>query len=324
MEAMQIDECLRTLMLGPGATSEEVRRAYLDMVRVWHPDRFQFDLRLRRLAEERLRAINEAYRVLRGIGTEQTAAPQETTNTSGGEPHSTPDPPVFRRPPRARFPARFPFRPPRSLRSKVAYGSAAAALCLAPLAAASWWARMCHVALPLPEVATGQIDNIIPSFPDLMPSNIRETPRQSAAFPDAPPLHSHPTRRGQLEADVIDLKVLKSGAELIPGDDRTGAGELHLVNRTRFDMVAGLLRGKELLREMYVAPGSAASMAHIRLGVYRVLLEAGSELDSKTLRFHHAALPPQLSGPLEFLEISSGSSTSGQFYELILRPDDNR
>jgi curved DNA-binding protein CbpA len=43
------------------ATPEEVRLAYLDLVKVWHPDRFSHDLRLRRKAQEKLADINEAF-----------------------------------------------------------------------------------------------------------------------------------------------------------------------------------------------------------------------------------------------------------------------
>ena len=53
-----------TLGLRPGASFREVRRAYLGLVRQWHPDRFASDPPRQRLAQERLKAINEAYRVL--------------------------------------------------------------------------------------------------------------------------------------------------------------------------------------------------------------------------------------------------------------------
>jgi DnaJ-domain-containing protein 1 len=44
------------------ATEAEVKQAYRDLVKVWHPDRFsENDERLRRKAGERLREINEAY-----------------------------------------------------------------------------------------------------------------------------------------------------------------------------------------------------------------------------------------------------------------------
>jgi hypothetical protein len=52
------------LGLGPGATSVEVKEAYRDLVKVWHPDRFGSDPRLRGKAEDKLKQINNAYLIL--------------------------------------------------------------------------------------------------------------------------------------------------------------------------------------------------------------------------------------------------------------------
>ncbi|MEA2544296.1 MAG: hypothetical protein QOH35_5662 [Acidobacteriaceae bacterium] len=61
---MLTDEALEVLALKPGATPSEIKEAYRDLVKVWHPDRFGNDLRLREKAELQLKLINEAYRVL--------------------------------------------------------------------------------------------------------------------------------------------------------------------------------------------------------------------------------------------------------------------
>jgi PEGA domain/DnaJ domain len=55
------DKWLKILGLAPGATEEAVRQAYRDLVKVWHPDRFGSDPRLREKAEERLRELNDAF-----------------------------------------------------------------------------------------------------------------------------------------------------------------------------------------------------------------------------------------------------------------------
>jgi hypothetical protein len=52
---------LGVLGVSSRATLEEIRLAYLDLVKVWHPDRFSHDLRLRRKAQEKLADINEAF-----------------------------------------------------------------------------------------------------------------------------------------------------------------------------------------------------------------------------------------------------------------------
>src|SRR5438105_9702418 len=56
------------LVLGvtPGASPEEIKRAYRALARRWHPDRVQGDDAARRLAESKLREINRAYHALKG------------------------------------------------------------------------------------------------------------------------------------------------------------------------------------------------------------------------------------------------------------------
>src|SRR5262249_32052120 len=57
----------RLLEVEPGASTEEIRQAYRDQTKVWHPDRFSNDTRLQQKAEERIRQINSAYRRLCGL-----------------------------------------------------------------------------------------------------------------------------------------------------------------------------------------------------------------------------------------------------------------
>lgn len=57
----------KTLGIEYDAPLSEVRRAYRDMVLVWHPDRFANNERLQKQATEKLMEINEAYRMLRTI-----------------------------------------------------------------------------------------------------------------------------------------------------------------------------------------------------------------------------------------------------------------
>lgn len=56
---------LRVLGLPPGATADEIQAAWRDLARVWHPDRFPHDERLRQKAGENLQRINAAHDALR-------------------------------------------------------------------------------------------------------------------------------------------------------------------------------------------------------------------------------------------------------------------
>jgi hypothetical protein len=83
---VQVKEALDVLALRPGATSVEIKEAYRDLVKVWHPDRFGSDARLRRKAEDKLKEINKAYRVLQSdrSGGTQASASEEFVGSTGG------------------------------------------------------------------------------------------------------------------------------------------------------------------------------------------------------------------------------------------------
>jgi len=56
-----------TLGIGTDATAAEVKQAYRDLAKVWHPDRFDDgDTRLKQKAEEQLKVINDAYARIQG------------------------------------------------------------------------------------------------------------------------------------------------------------------------------------------------------------------------------------------------------------------
>ena len=56
-----LGQCYEILGVPPGATQEQIKQAYHDLVKVWHPDRFGSDARLQARAQEKLKEINEAY-----------------------------------------------------------------------------------------------------------------------------------------------------------------------------------------------------------------------------------------------------------------------
>jgi DnaJ domain len=60
------------LGLKPTATAEEIKQAYRDLTKVWHPDRFTHDPRLQQKAQEKLKEINHAYDNLKNISANTT------------------------------------------------------------------------------------------------------------------------------------------------------------------------------------------------------------------------------------------------------------
>mgnify|MGYP002630748730 CR=1 FL=1 len=59
-----VDRCFQILELEAGATFEQVKQARREMAKVWHPDRFATDSKLRQKADERMKKVNRAYEVL--------------------------------------------------------------------------------------------------------------------------------------------------------------------------------------------------------------------------------------------------------------------
>jgi hypothetical protein len=60
-----VEQSLEALGLKDGAAWSDVTTAYKDLIRVWHPDRFQHDERLRKRAESQTQRLNAAMELLR-------------------------------------------------------------------------------------------------------------------------------------------------------------------------------------------------------------------------------------------------------------------
>ena len=60
----ELSKYYELLGVAPGTSGRELKQAYHDMAKVWHPDRFSHDPRLQRKAQEKLKEINDAYEQL--------------------------------------------------------------------------------------------------------------------------------------------------------------------------------------------------------------------------------------------------------------------
>lgn len=74
---MRLADGYRLLELDPSASDEEVKRAYRDLTKVWHPDRFAQDPALRHRAEEKLKTIHAAYDTVLSARASGAAEPGE-------------------------------------------------------------------------------------------------------------------------------------------------------------------------------------------------------------------------------------------------------
>ena len=73
-----INQYYEILGLKPGASQEEVKQAYRNLAKTWHPDRFGEDLELKQKAEEKIKEIIEAYQHLKSY---QPSSPPPTSET---------------------------------------------------------------------------------------------------------------------------------------------------------------------------------------------------------------------------------------------------
>ena len=78
-----VNECRKILGVDSTATPEELKRAYRDLVREWHPDRFLHNPRLQSNAQEKLREINEAYSQLQAVILDQKTPRKNLSDKSG-------------------------------------------------------------------------------------------------------------------------------------------------------------------------------------------------------------------------------------------------
>ena len=78
-----VNECCQILGVDPGATSDEIKKAYRKLIKEWHPDRFLHNPRLYTEAQERLREINEAYDELQFIIAHRTDSPPHPSDDAG-------------------------------------------------------------------------------------------------------------------------------------------------------------------------------------------------------------------------------------------------
>ena len=100
-----VEKYFLILKLRPGASLREIKKAYKNLVKKWHPDRFPLESpRLQKKAHERFQEITEAYKKLtevymkrryteasgwKGRSTTYTKARQESKNKQASESHSS-------------------------------------------------------------------------------------------------------------------------------------------------------------------------------------------------------------------------------------------
>lgn len=278
---MTRSDALRILNLEEGCSPAHVREAYLDLVKVWHPDRFPQDQRLHDKAVRALQDINDAYALLR----DDAGAPDghgESSAAAGNDGiDDAPEATAWQAP---------SDRPTRKSGDSL-------------------------VRLVLAGVAVGLVVVTIPAL--LWPGLFRSAPAVLA--PGVNDLPDTPVGRGPEAAAARKPPVVRpvSGTELLE-PHRTGGGSLVVSNASGRDAVVALGTSVTQERAVYVRAGEQITLANVATGTYGVLMTVGR--DWTTDGFLHDAAFMQLDQPVEFAEHGDGGGTEYTRLTVSLQP----
>jgi len=236
-------EALRLLHLDKGCSQEQLRRAYRDLVKVWHPDRFQSDAQLRAKAERTLQSINDAYAQLQGRTTSPASAPATDSDNEPESATARPDDHAAAGAPPSPRAGRFA----RHLVLAAAMG-AAVGVALALLAIVRWGQE------PAPAAHTAAAE--VAATPGLADVELNAGPRLPAA--------RKPAGAAQPE----------SGADLLTARGR-GTGQVSARNATAWD-AAVLLDGPSGARGFFLRRGAQVTLLDVAPGTYGVRVMFGA------------------------------------------------
>ena len=336
---MSPEDCRQTLGVSADAGPQAIRQAYIDLARVWHPDRFGSDARLRRLAEERFKQVNQAYTTLRDyrVAPSVDGTPHETAHTSAtpmeDAPHAPPEPAWM---PRAARRSSSVFGKHGRFDSMGQYALIVLLVCapffaafnIVPLLRTPFFdselvatrAFRPRILEPMRSIdASGDVRTVANTLTEWAHGDVIDLWKPVGT--EAPQTHTESTRAPRVRPLHKDVNPPPaSGADLLPMG-RGGAGELGLSNRSNLEAIVKLVgRNHTIVRAVYVAPNASTVIHSIGIGVYSLFVDLGHDLDVEHLRFESHRFTPTPLGPFQFAEITSEVGVSGNRYDVILSP----
>ena len=265
-------EALRLLHLDKSCSRDKLRRAYLDMVKVWHPDRFQTDSELRAKAERTLRSINDAYALLQGRTSSSTAAPVADAEKTG-------QPDRAREKSRANAAASASRAAPRLARHLVV--AAAAGTALGVVFAVVTIVRWNGEAGLAPASSAAPVD--VSASPPPADVQLDIEPQRFAARAKA------------------DAGRPESGSDVLSARGR-GTGQVSARNTTAWD-AAVLLDGPSGARGFFVRRGEQVTLVDVSPGTYGLRVMFGATWTGRTFAqgaaFFQREEPVKIIGQLE-------------------------
>jgi len=353
---MDLGECQRILGVAPNASAQQIRQAYQDLVRVWHPDRFHSDSRLQQIAQERLREINDAYTCLKNYSP---PVPNQETATS--PPRASNDQPQKRKtwtPPAPASRTRPSVGLPHAFAERTARTAMIGLLCAVPFLFAVQFIRLLRVpvvdaqmiaertlkpdilapmriidpsidvraaANMMTEWARGDVIDLWQPAPTSLKAHFGSILASSTAAPSpatADIRKSSAVGARNHSRPITEAKPLQlaSGTELIEANRSRAPGYLRLANHTKLEAIVKVVSDRMTRRAVYIRPGESAVVRSVKIGVYDLHVELGNDVDLERLQFRKNRYTPEPLGPFEFHEITSESGVMGRHYEVALNP----
>jgi hypothetical protein len=323
----------------PDASWEAIRQAYKDLVRVWHPDRFQSDPQLQDRAEQQLQRINEAYFALKNSDTFGARQPEHAPEPKP----AGPAPAVNIRPrPRGgrdRFSWNLLFRWP----IKAAW---VGLICVATLVIGSSLVNALRVptldsllqngpprpAILTPSLFVSPLGGRPASADDLSSwargevtdlwTSIREIGERPSGRLAQAPNGAVPESYDAIQPHHPDTGTVApgtpvNGTELL----RTrmfGGSQLWVSNQANQDAVATLVEDDTAspVRVIYIQAKNKVCIRRIAPGVYHLLAEMGENWDPNRVRFQTRRHALERNGPFQCIDMTAGHVTSGQCVEV--------
>ncbi|MGF2034257.1 MAG: J domain-containing protein [Nostoc sp. CmiVER01] len=82
---LDLNHAYEILGLEPGASQAQLKRAYRQLVKIWHPDRF-LEQKQKQEAEEKIKSINSAYNKLKSESPSEPPIPENPSSSSPKNP----------------------------------------------------------------------------------------------------------------------------------------------------------------------------------------------------------------------------------------------
>lgn len=254
---MTESEARRVLSVDPTAPMAQVRQAYLDLVKVWHPDRFEHDVRLREKASQSLRRVNEAYAILQ-------RPPSRTQSAARSSPARSPSVPRSSRPSAPR---------PREAAQATASTAAPDVAASAPRRRGVLWLlkyrRDVIAAFVASTVGVLVVLTLLGGSPEMSDSAPATTPAAAAASDIELPA----TPRSRVSSSRPEMRP-ESGTELRASGPR-GRAAISIQNQLAADAVVELRSDPDWRRLVYVRGGEKITMLDLMAGEYRVRVLQG-------------------------------------------------